>query len=510
LRLWTDQKIQPGDLWKKEIGEALERAKLAVLLISPHFFASKFIIEQELPYLLERAKEGSVRILWIPVSDSSYRQTAVEPHQALWSPDKPLGKLTKPKRNSALVQICEKIHGIAQPSVSVSDAAPSREETERRSAARNNLPFASLGNLFKGRDADIVRLRDTLSSQGTVAITPLRAVYGMGGIGKTRLGLEYAWRSLQDGTYEAAFFVRGDTASSLQTHISGLAAEELLDLPEKDERDQNVIVHAVMNALRSSNKWLLIVDNVDSTDTREHVLKDFGTFTSGHVLVTSRLSEWPDGVASEEIEILDADSAASYLLTKMDGKRASDPEDEGLAQELAEMLGYLPLALEQAGAYITHLRIGFRRYQEQFKESREKVLGWRAGDLINYPVEILSTWATTEKHLGPVERAILRLACFLAPDPIPTEMFEEYEEMVREAAEALAAGKSPLNPPLSKGGKEGISKEVGGENTAEGRCATMEEEDNSSPALRAASPRGRGVRNPLPLGEGRGEGRFRE
>jgi len=114
IAVWADTAIKPGQIWKEEIEKALERAKVAVLLVSPDFLASKFIAENELPPLLEANKTEGLTILWIPVRASHYRRTAIAAYQAAHDPAKPLSGMSRARQDSALVKIVEAIEAVAQ------------------------------------------------------------------------------------------------------------------------------------------------------------------------------------------------------------------------------------------------------------------------------------------------------------------------------------------------------------------------------------------------------------
>lgn len=109
MGVWNDQQIKPGALWKDEIRKALADAKVAILLVSPEFLASTFIHENELPPLLEEAERGGLKIFWIPIHFSNYKQTKIEKYQAAWEPSQPLASLSASKLNQALVAISESI-----------------------------------------------------------------------------------------------------------------------------------------------------------------------------------------------------------------------------------------------------------------------------------------------------------------------------------------------------------------------------------------------------------------
>ena len=109
MNVWSDQNIKPGALWADEIRKALADAKVAILLVSPDFLASKFIHENELPPLLAEAELGGLVILWIPIHFSNYKLTKINDYQAVWEPSQPLASLSKSKLNQALVSISETI-----------------------------------------------------------------------------------------------------------------------------------------------------------------------------------------------------------------------------------------------------------------------------------------------------------------------------------------------------------------------------------------------------------------
>jgi hypothetical protein len=109
IRLWSDRQIIPGEQWKEEITKALSRSKAAILLVSPEFLASDFIAKNELPPLLEAEEKRGLIILWIAISSSSYKRTAIGKYQAVNDPARPLDLLTVPRQKQVLVTICEKI-----------------------------------------------------------------------------------------------------------------------------------------------------------------------------------------------------------------------------------------------------------------------------------------------------------------------------------------------------------------------------------------------------------------
>jgi hypothetical protein len=109
IRAWNDTLIRPGEPWRDEIRRALAEARVAVLLVSPHFLNSEFIVTNELPPLLEAAKISGLKILWVPLSASSYDETEIGHYQAALDPSRPLDSLNAAEQSHAFVSLCKKI-----------------------------------------------------------------------------------------------------------------------------------------------------------------------------------------------------------------------------------------------------------------------------------------------------------------------------------------------------------------------------------------------------------------
>ncbi len=110
--VWDDTQIRPGEDWREKIKNALASSKVAVLLVSPNFLASDFILDHELPLLMDAAKSDGLVILWIAIRNCLYQVTEIERFQALNDPSDPLATLGLRARDNELVHICTQIKSV--------------------------------------------------------------------------------------------------------------------------------------------------------------------------------------------------------------------------------------------------------------------------------------------------------------------------------------------------------------------------------------------------------------
>jgi tetratricopeptide (TPR) repeat protein len=278
------------------------------------------------------------------------------------------------------------------------------------------LPYASLGGLFKGREAFLSRLRESLTGErgGATAIVS-KALYGMGGIGKTRAAVEYAWAHRED--YTALLLVQADSPEELRRNLAGLTGPLLL--AEREAAEEEVQLEGVLAWLAANPGWLLILDNVDVPPALAEVDRLMGRLAGGHVILTSRLDRFARQVEPLEIDVLSQEAAAAFLLEATDARRRKMADDDAGAQDLADELGRLALALEQTAATIDKLRCGFRRYVEIWRSNRDKVVGWARPEITGYHHAVAVTWQTSVDQLSGGGRRLLDRLAYLAPDPVP-------------------------------------------------------------------------------------------
>jgi len=299
-----------------------------------------------------------------------------------------------------------------------------------------NLPMVTLGTLFKGRDEflDDLRARLGVPDGRAAAIVSRQAVHGLGGVGKTRAAIEYAWRSA--GDYTALLFISAPSPGELHANLANLVG--VLGM-KVDGRPVDQQAQEVLHWLDAHPGWLLIVDNVDTDLAAREVERLLAKLRAGHVLITSRIANWSAGVEPLEVHVLAPDAAVAFLLERTPHRRKS-ADDAARAGVIARELDGLALAVDQAGAYIDKLRLSFAEYLARWEAKRPEVLGWHDLRLMQYPASVAITWETTFAQLTEPERRLLEVLAWLAPEPIPLFLFEAapLSEAIAEPREALA------------------------------------------------------------------------
>jgi tetratricopeptide (TPR) repeat protein len=291
---------------------------------------------------------------------------------------------------------------------------------------------------FTGRVEILARLRQGSSSRITAVLPeqdrkdPLpQAVQGLGGVGKTAIAIEYAHRFKSE--YDIVWWIPADQLASVRDSLAQLALRLRLDIPRAGGIDGAIPV--VLDALRQGEpykRWLLIFDNADLPD---HI-KELIPRGPGDVLVTSRNHLWK----SEDVNTVPMDVFARSESIEFLGRRVPKGLTETDSSRLAEKLGDLPLALDQAGAMLAETGMPADEYLRLLDEHVSAVMS--EGGSPDYPSSVTAAWALSVSSLEnqfPPARRLLRLCAFFGPDAIPGDVFRRGAEAAGEqVAEVLS------------------------------------------------------------------------
>ena len=300
---------------------------------------------------------------------------------------------------------------------------------------------------FTGREALLEALDQHLHAEQAVVLAQAVTLHGLGGIGKTQVALEYAYQYGQ--RYQAVFWIEAETIESL--HVSFLRLANTLELPECSQEKQEQIVVAVQRWLSLHPNWLLIWDNVEES---ERLTPFLPSSPEGKMLFTTRL-QMPGAMAlSVEIPTLPLEQAVQLLMkrahllninaTQEEGEqlKASHPDEHRSATELSELLDGLPLALDQAGAYLEETGCSITDYLLHFRQQRKRVLQRRGSHAGIHPASVVTTLALAIKRveqMHPLATDFLQVCAFLYPENIPEEIFTTGAAALGQAWEELGS-----------------------------------------------------------------------
>ncbi|MFI6576596.1 FxSxx-COOH system tetratricopeptide repeat protein [Nocardiopsis sp. NPDC050513] len=285
---------------------------------------------------------------------------------------------------------------------------------------------------FTGREELLSALRSQLVKDQQQVITALN---GMSGVGKTELAKEYLYRYAED--YDLICWFLAGHGNQLREAFASLAAR--LGLDSVGAGSEHVI-QDVLEALRRGvpfGRWLLVFDNAQSREELEQYLPVGG---EGHVIITSRDSSWTRRGGDTFLSVREFTRAESIELLKRRGP-TSLTEDE--ADRLAEELGDLPLALNQAAVWLHESGMDPDEYLRQFAEKSTEMIQLLSPVDPDYPVPVAAAWNVSLDRLAttnPAALQLLQLCSFLATAPIPRSLFNFARQIDAppELREALA------------------------------------------------------------------------
>jgi hypothetical protein len=418
LQAWD---MPAGTAFVHAVDQAVQHARHILLVLSPAYLHSQMAEAEWRPGFKADPSGTQRRLLPVRVEDC---QPAGLLADRVWI------DLTGTDEATARMRLREEVaralRGPGRP------ATPPRfPRTPAAAATRPRFPTAlpSVWNLpfqrnptFTGRQQELAVLAAALKPGGMAAVT--QVLQGGGGVGKTTLAVEYAYR--QRGSFDTVWWVRAEQPATLLSDLTDLAVT--VGVADPEEASQQLAVAAARRWLDDHDRWLLVLDNAQAPDMatgldapQARVVDLLPQVVHGQVLVTSRDASWEQHAALAELEVFTPKEASGFLLAR------SGSSDEAAATKIAELLGLLPLALEQAGAYVRETRIPLTTYLDRLRRFPAlTVAKGRPRD--RDPVDtVATTWQVSLERVRSVPGAtsLLEVCAFLAPEEIPRELFAQ-------------------------------------------------------------------------------------
>ncbi|KAJ0376806.1 hypothetical protein COL26b_004858 [Colletotrichum chrysophilum] len=315
---------------------------------------------------------------------------------------------------------------------SPADVPPAIAATVTPSNVSFEVPVSS-NPLFTGRRKIIAEMENFYFEGGRDGTQQQRLVLtGLGGVGKTQIATAFAYDAYHAGRYATVLWVFAVDEQEIVKSFTQLAKTLGLfprtSSEDRQQQDMPPMALALLQWLsreegKRSSRWLLVFDNVDDLDTFD-ISRFFPRVPWGHILVTSRRREARRLGHQIQVGVMDEEEAVN-LLKRCSGvaAEADDGVDEEAARDVARTLGFLPLALDQAGAYITEQAIDFAEYKDLYRESHDDLLRHKPPRAVwSYEKTVFTTWEISFHAVAirnPVAARLLDLAAFFHSDGAP-------------------------------------------------------------------------------------------
>ncbi len=284
---------------------------------------------------------------------------------------------------------------------------------------------------FTGREEILEALHTQLHVEQVIALTQSYALRGLGGIGKTQIALEYTYRHALE--YSAIFWIDAETIEHVMSSLLRIA--ELLQLPERQEADQQLGVAAVLRWLSTHSQWLLIWDNVEDLELLQRLLPPT---RQGATLITTRHQALGTLARGMDLAPMGREEGMLFVLRRakvlepeatserMHQLTVSMPAEYAAAEKLVAAMEGMPLALDQAGAYIEETGCSVSAYLERYEQQRARLLDRRGVLGGDHPHSVTATFLLASQRIEREQSAaadLLHVCVLLHAEAMPEELF---------------------------------------------------------------------------------------
>ncbi|MBW5485404.1 FxSxx-COOH system tetratricopeptide repeat protein [Streptomyces bambusae] len=394
-----------GDGHSNGAGFGIDTAARTVVLLSSAYLKSARAVDVWERAAAEDPTGGRRQLVPLRVGDVRLSASYIDRNPV------DLFRLDEVHATAALLRAVERPTALADAVASASGPGPRFPGTVPKIW---NAPPRNPG--FTGRSIVLERMRDQLGGGMAVVLPQPQTLYGLGGVGKTQVALEYVHRFMAD--YDLVWWISSEQTDDVVASLAELAVR----LGAQTGEDMAAASQEAVDLLRRgvpTSRWLLVFDNADDPETLKRFFPPGGP---GHVLVTSRNQTWSQYGDALPVDVFLREESIEHLQRRAPGLTTDD------AEQVAVAVGDLPLAVEQAGAWIAETATPVSAYLEQLAQQAARVLA--LNQPAGYPEPVAATWNVSIERLqsrSPAAVRLLQLCAFFAPEPISANLLYSKE-----------------------------------------------------------------------------------
>ena len=398
--------INPGDNWRSKMERALRACECFICVLSPRFLNSKSARDE-----LNEALSSHKKILPMRVED--FKVSGLLESIAYIDL---VGRDETEARMVLLNSVEEKNRASKKPQLPSSIDFVSKIVFPK-SVLISNLPPRS--NYFIGNDEQIEFIANAFKNSNHVVIG--QTISGLGGIGKTQLAIEFAYRYASN--YQTAIWlVNAESSASVYNEFIKFSSD--LKIQQSENWTEDELGEVTRNWMQANTNWLIIFNNLVSDTTIEKYVPE--SLLGGHILITTRNTQMISGF-NIDLSVFSPNEAVAFLHKRLGDKYSSDAD----AHSLAQQLGCLPLALEQAAAYILINKININDYSKLLDRNGLSIFD-DAAKPTDYSNIVSKTLYSSITHLSDEAQQLISICAYMAPDNIPIRLFQDSREILPE------------------------------------------------------------------------------
>jgi tetratricopeptide (TPR) repeat protein len=282
-----------------------------------------------------------------------------------------------------------------------------------------HIHFAPLREKFAGRKALLDELAVRLQPGKAQALSQAAAVKADGGVGKTAVAVELAWRLFEEGKFDYVFLLNATSPESIDSDLAALCARDWLNLPEQEARESEVRLAGVLRWLRvpaNAARTFLVLDGADAEEARAKVRALHPLLPGCALLVTSRGSIG-GGIKEQRLDIFTREEAREFLRTHLNPAFLQGADADATLEGIAQEVDHLPLALEIVASYNNKTHQSPQEWLRDWHGTPSRTIVVPPGEDAQYPNSLSHVWDQSVARLSEMALFHLQALAWFAPRP---------------------------------------------------------------------------------------------